>query len=304
MATSILNGTDTKVTKKSIFMVHYTQVKVLEGFNIREDLGDIETLAKQIEACHEVKKPLRGYKEKGKDLWVITDGHRRVAALKLLRSKNKCLNVRLPFMVEPKGYTDLDRTLDMFTLNDGKSLTYLEEAKLYQRLKQTFQLNNSEIAKKVGKSSMHVGNSLLILDAPQELQDYIAQKVVSATTVLSHIKKDKGGIVTLGLIEKAIEVKKELGEIEIVISNKHLKEVKAKEEKGVEVKEDLRTIKGVNSSSKELDLGPILSAISSLGVGQDIVSQTGTKVLEMVLAYAQGHLSKGEFSQGILNDLS
>lgn len=208
--------------RNNMFKLSSSELEIKEGFNIRTDYGDIETLANSIEQ-EGIKVPLIGHKENG--MFIPTDGHRRFKAVQYLQSQGRCMDIEIPFCVQPKDYTEEQRTLDLFRLNDGKRLTLFEEGLLYLRLKEEFGLNNTEIATKIGKSSMHVGNCLLLLDAPQELLDYVKQQQLSATTLIDQLRKDKDGQVTLGKIQIAIEENE--GK---TITKKHLKEVESLDE--------------------------------------------------------------------------
>lgn len=205
--------------RNNMFKLTADEIQIKEGFNIRTDYGDIKLLAASIEA-EGIKVPLIGHKENGK--FIPTDGHRRFQAVQYLQSQDKCLDIEIPFCVQPKDYTDQQRTLDLLILNDGKKLTLLEEGLLFFRLKEDFELNNTEIGNKVGKSSMHVSNCLLLLEAPQELIEYIEQQQLSATTVIDQLRKDKDGQVTLDKIQQAIEDNE--GK---TITKKHIKEVES-----------------------------------------------------------------------------
>lgn len=205
--------------RNNMFKLESSEIQIKEGFNIRTDYGDIETLANSIEQ-EGIKVPLIGHKENG--MFIPTDGHRRFKAVQYLQSNGRCMDIEIPFCVQPKDYTEEQRTLDLFRLNDGKRLTLFEEALLFQRLKDDFGMNNTQIATKIGKSSMHVGNCLLLLDAPEELLDYVTQQQLSATTLIDQLRKDKDGQVTLGKIQHAIEDNG--GK---TVTKKHIKEVEA-----------------------------------------------------------------------------
>jgi len=52
-----------------------------------------------------------------------------------------------------------------------EDLNAIDRARAFERLAKEFKLNNTEIAKKVGKSREYVSNSLRLLNLPQEIQD-------------------------------------------------------------------------------------------------------------------------------------
>lgn len=172
-----------------------------DGFNVRYDLGDLNTLRGSIEASG-VKTPLRGYIEKGK--YIITDGHRRFLAIKKAVAAGAKLSV--PFLVEPKDYKEVERIADMVRTSEGKPLTMLEEARAYDRMvKPPHSLTNAKVAGMVGKSAQHVGDCLLLLRAEPKVLEDVKKGKTTATLVVSLLKKHTAPQVT-GLIEKGAEL--------------------------------------------------------------------------------------------------
>lgn len=176
-------GSRNRPTRRDMFFVGFEFLRIVEGFNVRYDYGDLEELANSI-AENGVKVPLRGYKDK--DLYYITDGHRRYRALKLLQERG--IEVNAPFVVETKDYNDEKRTLDLLLTNDGKKLTLLEEADVYTRL-HNFGWSQSEIARKTGKSLTHISNCFLLMSASTKLLRMIREGKVSATVVIDNLKE-------------------------------------------------------------------------------------------------------------------
>src|ERR1700749_2996918 len=101
------------VTKGDLFKVKSSKLITKEGFNIRTDMGDIKGLAENIRE-NGVKEPLQGFREG--DFFVVKDGHRRKAALDLLLQEG--LEIKVPFILEPKNYNVEQRVVDMFIMND------------------------------------------------------------------------------------------------------------------------------------------------------------------------------------------
>ena len=172
------------VKRTDLMKVPFSKLGIVKGFNVRQDMGDISALAASIEQVG-LKNALRGWKNG--DTYMITDGHRRYEALKLLAGKG--VNVLAPFIVEPKAYNDEDRTLDMLTTNDGKNLNLLEESDVYKRLL-GYGWDAAEIAKKSGKSQTHISNCLLLQSASTNLKKEIYSGKVAASTVIEMLKKE------------------------------------------------------------------------------------------------------------------
>lgn len=55
-----------------------------------------------------------------------------------------------------------------------EDLNAIDRARAFERLQKEFKLNNTEIAKKVGKSREYVSNSLRLLNLPEEIQSSVA----------------------------------------------------------------------------------------------------------------------------------
>lgn len=324
--------------RNNMFKLSSDEIQIKDGFNIRTDYGDIEALANSIEQDG-IKVALIGHKEKG--MYIPTDGHRRFKAVQYLQSLGRCLDIEIPFCVQPSKYTNEQRTLDLLILNDGKRLTLFEEGLLFQRLKDKFGLNNTQIATKVGKSSMHVSNCLLLLDAPDELLEHIRQQEISATTVIDQLRKDKDGQVTLGKIQQAIDNNE--GK---TITKKHIKEVesfdefepqeKTFSEKLAEANEAMsqddntkyhqqpsdpteednyqEKVEPTDNTWVSMGEGKVITpstdllkglnlAISELINNEDMVSKAVVKTMEFVEALATGDITPDQFCDRIQNDL-
>lgn len=166
-----------------------------EGFNARYDYGDIEALAKDIEA-NGVLEALK-VRKVGSHVLVI-NGDRRLTAIELLLSQgrwpedpvNKGYPMPIPCTSEGKGVSDSDRIFMMLSLNTGKPFTMLEKAIAYkQAMEADPSINGSEIARRTGETKQAVSNALhLIQNASPLLIKYIKQDKISATAALGIIK--------------------------------------------------------------------------------------------------------------------
>jgi ParB/RepB/Spo0J family partition protein len=176
------------VKKRDLIMVPYENLKIIDGFNIRTDYGDIPTLAANIKE-HGVKIPLQGYKEKGTEIYVIKDGHRRHAAITYLKETNQMTDtIFVPFVLESQKYSDEQRIIDMFIMNDGKSLTPLEQAEGVKRM-QNYGYSDKDIATKIGRSIAYVGKLASLNAAPKRLIIMIEKGKVSASFAMEIISK-------------------------------------------------------------------------------------------------------------------
>lgn len=212
--------TEEKVIRKEYYFVPLSKIEVEDGFNAREDYGDIDALAVSIKN-NGIKVPLRGYKKRGEDTYVVTDGHRRLKAVNLAIKKGAVIDA-VPFITEA-WQSDDRRVLDMIVCNDGKPLTMLEEAEVYRRLI-AWGWTEARVAKETGKTKTAVNNCLILLKATPELKNKIQTGVVSATVVLEKLRK-----------KDAKEVDKEVQDAVVKsggkkITGKHLKQDKVEED--------------------------------------------------------------------------
>lgn len=178
-------------TRTDLLHLKYDQLVVIEGFNVRTDMGDIDGLAESIAAVG-IKVPLRGHKIKdGEDAgkYAITNGHRRYDAAGIVVKKNP--DLLIPFQPESQGYSEEDRTLDLLITNDGKRLTMLEEAEVIKRLI-AFGWERQDIAGKLGKTDQHVADLETLLTAPTKLKKLVAKNQVSASALVETIRAHDG----------------------------------------------------------------------------------------------------------------
>lgn len=180
-----------EVTKKDLLMVPVDLIDVEEGFNIRTDMGNLEELADSIQS-EGVKVAFRGYKVKlegGEERFKVTDGHRRRAAALIVVERTGEM-IKVPFVLEPKHYSNEQRVVDMFLTNDGKTLTVLEKGEGIQRML-NWEWKEAEIARKIGKSAGYVNRLVALMSAPKKLLNLVASKRVSGTYAMEIAGKGK-----------------------------------------------------------------------------------------------------------------
>lgn len=174
-----------KTQRKDLFYIDPRSLIFEENFNTRIEYGDLEELKNSI-IENGVKMPLRGYKLRGEEKYVINDGHRRYKAVMMAIEEGNDI-ARVPFISEDKKSTE-ERLFEILLSNDGKPFTSLELGYTYKKLK-NFGYNATEIAKRVGKSITHVLNTIEVADSSKEVKDSIKKGMISATLV-SEVKKN------------------------------------------------------------------------------------------------------------------
>lgn len=182
--------------RTDLFKLDPRSINVVEGFNVRQDYGNMDALVESIRE-NGVRVPVKGYKKDGE--FFLTDGHRRLQAAILLVGEG--VEIRIPFVTE-KSPSETDRLLDMFLCNDGKSLNAIEQADLVSRLSK-LGLENKEIAQKIGVSVVTINNMMTTSKLPASLKKKIAAKEITATLVLNMIRSKKD--LTVDNIEQHID---------------------------------------------------------------------------------------------------
>lgn len=175
-----------KNKKSEILWISPKELQVEEGFNVRYDYGNIEELSNSI-VENGVKVPLRVYEKKDSGEKVIIDGHRRFKAIQKLL-KDGYDDFLVPVIVEQNAANEEERVLGMIIYNEGKTLTMLEEAEVYRRLK-NFGWSPSEISRRVGKSITHINNCFVLLGASKKIQQQVKDNKISASSVIEALKK-------------------------------------------------------------------------------------------------------------------
>lgn len=181
-----------KVAKKvtSEYEMPIENVQVREHFNKRIDYGDIPMLAQSIQSSG-LRNPISGdmVEIDGKPKFVITDGHRRWAAIQMLIESGHDWK-SIPVRVNDKNTTEESRIFDMFLMNDGLPLSPLENAEL-AKLLINMGWKPKEIAAKIGKSVATISTWLKLSDADQATKNAVKAGEISATKAVNEKRKKR-----------------------------------------------------------------------------------------------------------------
>lgn len=172
------NKTEEKFGRGDKFMVPFTMLRIVDGFNVRKDFGDIPALASSIEQ-NGLKVPFQGYKE-GNEFFIV-DGGRRYEAAKILHAKG--IDIKYPFVLETKGTGEEDRIVNMMITNDGKPLNPLEKAEAVKRLL-NFGWEVPVIAKRLAMTPLYVTRLNLLNTSPKKFQNIVASGKISGTLAI------------------------------------------------------------------------------------------------------------------------
>ena len=111
-----------------------------------------------------VKKSIKGYE--------IIAGERRVKASEIAGLKE------IPSIIRDFNDTQMMEIALLENLQ-RENLTAIEEAQAYKKLKDTLELTQEELAKRLGKSRSHITNMLGLLNLPEKIQQDINSKKIS-----------------------------------------------------------------------------------------------------------------------------
>ena len=111
-----------------------------------------------------VKKSIKGYE--------IIAGERRVKASEMAGL------TEIPAIIRDFNDTQMMEIALLENLQ-RENLTAIEEAQAYKKLKETLELTQEELAKRLGKSRSHITNMLGLLNLPENIQEDINSKKIS-----------------------------------------------------------------------------------------------------------------------------
>lgn len=192
-----------KKKKTDLHKIDPRAIDVVDGFNARTDYGDIESLSLSIE-MNGVENPLKVYRnpvEKGR--YILIDGHRRLKATMMAIERGVDI-AYVPSRMAERTSNDESRLFDMIVTNDGKPLTTYEQGLVFARLEK-YGYNQSEIARKVGKSPSHVGNAIALANAPKLIQDYIKEDKIASSLAMQILRDTPNEVDQIREIRTAIK---------------------------------------------------------------------------------------------------
>ena len=190
-----------KQSGKVAYWIPLKDISIREGFNNREDYGDIEEFAELL---------MEGYDEKENKLYLITPldldvlpngvnyifrGHRRHKALTFNVSKwliNE--NTSVQFYPTASEVTEYDRKTDQVKSNSQKVFTLIETAKTVWEAKNNYSetpLSHEQVAKDLKLSRQTVDNYIAIYEASDFIRNEIRVGAMSMNKALEFIRNQR-----------------------------------------------------------------------------------------------------------------
>jgi len=190
------------IQKSDFFKVLISAIVVENGFNVRKDMGDIDALAQSIAEIGQ-QNPIIATKVRGEEKFLLTAGHRRLAAIKLANEKYGA-NITHVNVMGASG-DDKTRVLTMLLDGDGsKKLTASEMLTGFNRLKEEYGMKPQEIGKAVGLSQAQVYNILAVSKAPEAIQKMVESGDISVALVNEIQRTTKDTDEQVKLAEEAV----------------------------------------------------------------------------------------------------
>lgn len=281
---------ETTATKRTdLMLVDPRNLEVEAGFNVRKDYGDIRGLALSIISLG-VQEPLIGFKVRGEDKFVVTDGHRRNAAIKFALEKHAAGDVHFADISKianvPVRLASSDPIERLFTMavtgEKKKNLTELERADMYSRLIESIMESTGakrgdaidEVIVKVGISKPTLYNILSLNKLPEEIKDAIANNEISGSTVVTIVREVKDVEEQKRLVKEAISSAKATGS---------KKKATASNVKGLASKSPMQRLKEVAAKLQEKEITNVRATalIELVGMLED--KKSTNKILELFL---------------------
>lgn len=206
-----------------VWNVKPQDIHVIEGFNGRVDTPEyrahVATIAASISANGFYRdKPLAGFvaDKDGKPVVYVTDGHTRLAAVKLAIAGGVVIET-IPVVTKPRGTTMEDLTVALITSNSGKSFTPYETGMICKRLID-FGMVEKVIAQRLSLTLPYVNDLLSLVAAPKPIRDMVMSGQVSATTAIKEL--DTHGSKATARLTEGLERAKQAGKTKV--TGKHL----------------------------------------------------------------------------------
>ncbi len=203
------NTKEIKKTRRSAesLKVDLRNIVIEDSFNCRKDYGDLTELMNSIIELGQLE-PVKGYKVKGEDKFILTDGHRRFKAIQMAHEQGHPIDT--VFLMKSSS-TKEDRDFEMLVTGLGKKLLEpIEQAEAFKRLL-SYGFNKSEIAKKIGKSHTYIAQMLRVADAPKEVKNLVESGEVAINTV-SKLMKDNNSEQVKEIIKENLKEKRDSGD--------------------------------------------------------------------------------------------
>jgi ParB-like chromosome segregation protein Spo0J len=172
------------IQKSDFFKVAIAAIIVEKGFNVRTDLGDIDALAKSIATLGQ-QVPIIATKVRGEEKFLLTAGHRRLAAIEIANKKYGAKITHVNVM----GAKGDEKTRILTMLLDGEGSKTLSNEEMVAGISR---LIGAGVPKKEIVDSLAMSIS--------QAQRYNLVKAASAPTAIQKMLED--GLISVALVNE------------------------------------------------------------------------------------------------------
>ncbi len=214
VAKAALAAAGAKAENNGLFMVPVDVLRVIEGFNVRVtgtkdyEAGIAELANSILQEGFYKDKPLVGYvgKDGDADVIYLTDGYRRLEAVKRAIASGAKEIERVPVIVKPSTTNMVDLTVAL--AKTGTPLTPYEMAIIVKRLA-GYGVDEGQIALRLGVTKRYVSDLQVLLSAPTKVRSLVMDGKVSATLAIQAMREDAS--TAADKLTEAVKRAKELG---------------------------------------------------------------------------------------------
>jgi ParB-like chromosome segregation protein Spo0J len=177
------------IARTTSYNIDPSRVIKAEGWNTRFDMGDIKSLSESIRtelqrdpSSGGLLNAVRVRRITGNPDadFQIVDGERRMTAVWALLESGVQFPEGIAATLVDKKQDDVTSLIQMYTANTGKPFLPLEEAAAFKRMKDSG-MKIAEISKAVGRTDVHIIETMGLLEADGDLQASLAAGQVGAT---------------------------------------------------------------------------------------------------------------------------
>lgn len=145
------------------------------------------------------------------DIYEIVAGERRFKAVKLLNM------VTIPAVIIEVGEEE-SAAMALIENLQREDLDFIEEAMAYERLIEDFELNQTQLAEKLGKSQSTIANKMRILKLPESVKQKIREGKLSERHARALLKLDDEELL-LSIVDKVIKKDLKVSETEKLVNS-------------------------------------------------------------------------------------
>jgi len=189
---------------EEVIKIALDKIVVRDNFNVRQNYGNLEELAYSMIENGQVMPGHVDVLADGR--FVLTDGHRRFKALKLLAEMGH--EPLFKAIVNPKKMTEEQRILQVFTTQDNKPLEPNEVAELINRLI-NLGYKQTDVAKRIGRTGAYVSQMLNYVTESPLIKEEVKEGNISVAAVLDLQKKIPNKEERVKAVKDAVAKKKE-----------------------------------------------------------------------------------------------